>query len=29
MPGGRDLSTKLKEAMKIDNEHFEARWAAD
>lgn len=29
MPGGRDLNAKLKEALQIDNEHFEARWAAD
>ncbi|HLV41340.1 MAG TPA: AIPR family protein [Brumimicrobium sp.] len=29
MPGGRDLSQRLKDSLKIENEHFEARWAAD
>lgn len=29
MPGGRDLSQKLKAALAIDAGQFEARWAAD
>ncbi len=29
MPGGRELSQTLKEALKMENEQFEDRWAAD
>ena len=29
MPGGRDLSQKLKSALAMNAEQFEARWAAD
>ncbi len=29
MPGGRDLSQKLKAALAMDAEQFESRWAAD
>jgi hypothetical protein len=29
LPGGRELSQKLKSAMAMDAGHFEARWAAD
>lgn len=29
LPGGRDLSQTLREALEMDNEQFEDRWAAD
>lgn len=29
MPGGKALSTKLREGLKLDESAFEARWAAD
>jgi len=29
LPGGKEHSIKLKETLKLDNEHFEYRWAAD
>jgi hypothetical protein len=29
MPGGKDLSQKLKAALAMDAGQFEARWAAD
>jgi hypothetical protein len=29
MPGGRELSQRLKTALTMDAAHFEQRWAAD
>ena len=29
MPGGKDLNQKLKAALAMDADQFEARWAAD
>jgi hypothetical protein len=29
LPGGADLNKKLREALKMDAENFEDRWAAD
>ena len=29
MPGGSELNSKLRTALKMENDHFEDRWAAD